>query len=89
MKKIKLSLIVALAILGASVTAFTAKTTITPGWYGQTTDAVPPYQLNNPISASELNSFCPTGTQHICAVELDMNGNLVSTRKSADNFPND
>jgi len=86
MKKVKLSLIVALAILGASVTAFTGKTNITPGWYGQTTDAVPPYDLTYPIAASQLNTECPSSNQHICAVELDVNGNLVDTRKSANNF---
>jgi hypothetical protein len=86
MKNIKLSLIVALAILGASVTAFTGKSNITPGWYGQTTDAVPPYDLSNPINASDLDATCPVSTEHICAVQLDMNGNLVATRRSADNF---
>ena len=86
MKKVKLSLIVALAILGASVTAFTAKTNIAAGWYGQPSDAVPPYNLDYPISASEALSKCPIGPTHICAVELDMNGNLVATRKSANNF---
>jgi len=86
MKNIKLSLIVALAILGASVTAFTGKRNITAGWYGQPSDAVPPYNLTYPISASQAYANCPTGTQHICAVELDQNGNLVATLKSANNF---
>jgi hypothetical protein len=86
MKKVKLSLIVALAILGASVTAFTGKSNITPGWYGQTTDAVPPYDLSNPIVATQLDTKCPSASQHICAVQLDMNGNLVATRKSVNNF---
>lgn len=86
MKRIKLSLIVALAILGASVTAFTGKTTITPGWYGQTTDAVPPYDLSNPIPASQLTAKCPTSNEHICAVELDASGNLVATQRSKNNF---
>ena len=86
MKKVKLSLIVALAILGASVTAFTGKTNITPGWYGQTTDAVPPYNLTHPIAATQLDDKCPVSTEHICAVQLDMNGNLVATRRSRENF---
>lgn len=86
MKKIKLSLIVALAIAGAAISAFTAKSTVTPGWYGQTTDAVPPYDLSNPIPASQLNSKCPASIEHICAVQLDMNGNLVATRRSKNNF---
>jgi len=86
MKNIKLSLIVALAILGASVTAFTGKRNITAGWYGQPSDAVPPYDLAYPLTASQVSAKCFTGTQHICAVELDMNGNLVATQKAANNF---
>jgi hypothetical protein len=86
MKNVKFSLIIALTILGASVTAFTSKTSITPGWYGQTTDAVPPYDLSNPITTTQLDTKCPSASQHICAVQLDMNGNLVATRKSVNNF---
>ncbi len=86
MKKMKLSLIVAVAILGTSVSAFTAKTNITPGWYGQTTDAVPPYSTSDPIADVNLNTKCPTGTLHICAVKLDANGNVVETRMSLRNF---
>jgi hypothetical protein len=86
MKKVKLSLVVALAILGASVTAFTGKTTITPGWYGQGDDGGAPYDLSSPIPEPQLEGTCPTSTEHICAVELDMNGDLVATRRSKDNF---
>ena len=86
MKKIKLSLIVTICILSASVTAFTVNKSIDPGWYGQTSDAVPPYDLSNPLTAAQVNAKCPTATQHICAVQLDMNGNLVATRKSTHNF---
>ncbi len=87
MKKIKLSLLVVLAIIGASVTAFTGNNTIrTNTWYGQTTDAVPPYSTAYPLTTTQLNSKCPQATQHICAVLLDMNGNLVDTRKSTHNF---
>jgi hypothetical protein len=42
--------------------------------------------LSNPINASDLDATCPVSTEHICAVQLDMNGNLVATRRSADNF---
>lgn len=86
MKKIQLSLIVTLCILGASVTAFTVNKSIIPGWYGQTTDAVPPYDLTHPVAVAELNTKCPASAPHICAVQLDMNGNLVATRKSMHNF---
>ncbi len=80
MKKVKLSLIVALAILGASVTAFTGKSNITPGWYGQTSDAVPPYNTSNPVSAINLPTKCPSGSAHLCAAYLDVNGNLDGTK---------
>ncbi len=86
MKKMKLSIIVAVAIIGTSLTAFTGKLTITPGWYGQTTDVVPPYSTSNPIANVDLDTKCPLGTQHICAVKLDANGNLVATRMSSHNF---
>jgi len=86
MKKVKFSLIVALAILGASVTAFTGKTTITPGWYGQTSDDVPPYDLTHPIADAQLNTKCPPASLKLCAVQLDMNGNVTGTRKSTHNF---
>ena len=86
MKKIQLSLIVTMCILGASITAFTVNKSIDPGWYGQTSDAVPPYDLTHPLTATQLNAKCPGATQHICAVQLDMNGNLVATRKSTHNF---
>jgi hypothetical protein len=80
MKKVKLSLFVALAILGASVTAFTGKTNITPGWYGQPSDAVPPYNTSSPISSADLSTKCPTGTAHLCAAYLDVNGNLDASK---------
>jgi len=86
MKSIKLSLLVTLCILGASVTAFTVKTSINPGWYGQTSDAVPPYDLTYPLTLAQVNAKCPNSNEHICAVQLDMNGNLVATRKSTHNF---
>jgi hypothetical protein len=85
MKKVKLSLVVALAILGASVTAFTGKTTITPGWYGQTSEQETP-ELTYPIDPSQLDSKCPSSTQKICAVQLDMNEQVTNTRKSTHNF---
>lgn len=80
MKKVKLSLIVSLAILGASVTAFTAKTNITAGWYGQTTNLVPPYNTSYPIAASDLPTKCPSGSTNLCAAYLDVNGNLDGTK---------
>lgn len=87
MKKIKLSLIVALAILGASVTAFTGKSDkLVNTWYGQQTDAIPPYDQTYPLTTAQLASKCPISIQHICAVQLDMNGNLIATRKSFNNF---
>lgn len=80
MKNIKLSLTVALAILGASVTAFTGKTNITAGWFGQPSDAVPPYSTSNPVSEADLSTKCPTGTAHLCAAYLDINGNLDASK---------
>lgn len=87
MKKIQLSLIVALAMFGASITAFTGKTdTLVNTWYGQKSDIVPPYDQSYPLTTAQLANKCPISTQHICAVQLDMNGNLIATRKSFNNF---
>jgi len=90
MKKSKFSIAVALAIVVASLSAFAPHTRpITAGWYGQTTDAVPPYSTSFPINASNLNTVCPPSTLHICAVKLKSDGTLDSapnTAKSTHNY---
>ncbi len=92
MKKIQTGLLAAVIIASVSLTAFTsASPKITAGWYGQTTDAVPPYNTTNFISPSSLNTVCPLGTRHLCAVYLKSDGTLdpnqnPNTRMSANNF---
>lgn len=92
MKKSKLSLVVVLAIASASLTAFAPKSArITAGWYGQTSDAVPPYNTSFLISPSNLNAKCPVATQHLCAAYLKSDGTLdqnqsPNTRMSSHNF---
>ncbi len=87
MKKIQISILVLIASIGVVMSAFTNNSTVrTNQWYGQTSDAVPPYDKSYPLTATQVNADCPTATQHICAVELDMNDNVVATRKSSHNF---
>lgn len=92
MKKIKLSLVVVSAIAVASLTAFAPKSAkIVAGWYGQTSNAVPPYNTSFPINASNLNAKCPVATQHLCAAYLKSDGTLdpnqsPNTRMSSHNF---
>ena len=90
MKKFKLSVLVAIAIAGAAFSAFTPRT-ITAGWYGQTSDVVPPYNSANLISSGNLSTKCPSGSAHLCAAYLDVNGDLdgsqsPNTVMSAHNF---
>jgi hypothetical protein len=90
MKKSKFSIAVALAIVVASLSAFIPHSgRITAGWYGQITDAVPPYSTSFPISASDLNTVCPSNQTHLCAVKLKSDGTLdaqPNTARSTHNF---
>ena len=90
MKKSKFSFIAALAIAFASLSAFAPHTrTITAGWYGQTSDAVPPYNTSFLINASDLNTVCPPAQTHICAVKLKSDGTLdaaPNTVRSTHNY---
>lgn len=87
MKKIQLSIIVMLSVAGAALSAFTTnKTTPPAGWYGQRDDNTP-YETNLPVSLDDVNANCPTSTQHICAVELNMNGTVKTIRKSVNFYP--
>lgn len=89
MKKYKFSFVVACAIAIASLSAFMPSSRIVAGWYGQTSDAVPPYNTNFPINAADLDKVCPSSTEHLCAVKLKSDGTLGSqpnTRRSTHNF---
>lgn len=77
MKKYKTGLLAAVILLSVSLSAFTSSApTITAGWYGQTTDAVPPYNTANFIAPAALNSKCPLNSKHLCAVYLKSDGTL-------------
>jgi len=91
MKKIKISLIVTLAIFGAAICSFFTKP-LTAQWYGQKSDPVGGiYSTADPISAADLNTKCPTAPVHICAAALNPDGMLdgsqnPNTRMSTDYF---
>ena len=91
MKKIKISLIVTLAIFGAAICSFSTKP-LTAQWYGQQSDPVGGiYSTTNPISVATLNLKCPTATAHICGAALNPDGTLdagqnPNTRMSNDYF---
>lgn len=77
MKKYKTGLLAIVVLISFSLSAFTSTSPkIVAGWYGQTTDAVPPYSTANFISPSALNTKCPVNTQHLCAVYLKSDGTL-------------
>lgn len=90
MKKSKFSLIAAAAISVASFSAFMPTShRITAGWYGQTSDAVPPYNTSFPINPSDLDRVCPIQNTHLCAVKLKSDGTLdtpPNTRLSTHNY---
>lgn len=84
--KQRFSFIVALAIAGASFSAFTVNMAPPPaGWYGQQDDNMP-YETNIPLTLTQVNSKCPASFEHICAVNLNSSGGVVEIRKSTQNY---
>lgn len=90
MKKIRLSLLLALSVTAGAAFALVPNARfITAGWYGQTMDAPPSYDVSNFIPAAQLNTKCPSSSEHLCAVKLKADGTLDSapnTRRSIHNY---
>ena len=90
MKKVKLSLIVVLAILGATICSFSEKSTLTAQWYGQQQDPVGGiYSTANPISVTTLNSKCPVASAHLCGAALLSDGTLDGSQSPNIRMSND